>query len=65
MPLFWVSINDKRIEMQSDGTRILSIKIEPGKYYARIGEPMKEQITLDTVTINKTGSNTWILKLPD
>jgi len=64
LPLFGISLRSKLPEIQADAPKELTLKIKPGTYYARVGEPMKDGIQLGAVTFNETGPNTWELKLP-
>lgn len=63
LPIFGINLRNKLNDIQPDETKKLLLKIKPGTFYARLGRPMKEEISLGTVTINETGSNTWEINL--
>ena len=65
LPLLVTSLRDKLADMPADAARELSVKIKPGTYYARMGEPMEEETAIGRVTVSAEGPNTWQLKLPE
>ena len=65
LPLFGLRLRDKLADMPADAARELSVKIKPGTYYARMGEPMEKETAVGKVTVSAEGPNTWQLKLPD
>ncbi len=65
LPLFALRLRDKLADMPADTARELSVKIKPGTYYARMGEPMEKETAVGRVTVSAEGPNTWQLELPD
>ncbi len=67
LPLFGLRLRDKLADTSADGGKELSVKIKPGTYYARMGEPMEmeKETAVGKVTVSAEGPNTWQLELPD
>jgi len=64
LPLFGKSLR-QLAALEGKLSKKLSVKMLPGTYYVRVGDPTQEEIVIGKVSVNAAGPNNYTVKLPD